>query len=820
MSHAVCIIALQYIMYNMKRISFIFIILLFAKSVIFAQISDSQVIDYIKQEIVKGTSQQQIATNLILKGVTRSQFERIKNQLGQTQTQTPEVNSDKSSATLLRERMTNSQDSLNAGDLDLLSIDIQSVDTTKNANEVFGQNIFNARNLTFIPNINIPTPVDYRLGPGDEVIIDIWGASQTSVRQTISPEGSIMVDRLGPIYLNGMTVKEANDYVQRKFSEVYSAIDSGGASQIKLTLGQIRTIQINVMGEVAAPGTYSLSSLSSVFHALYRAGGVNSIGSLRSIGLYRNGELLRTLDVYDYLLQGKLNENIRMTDGDVVIVPPYMEMVYVSGNIKRPMFYELKAGETVADLIKYAGGFTGDAYTKKIRVTRSTEGENQIFTVTDDAYKSFTLKDKDVVTIGAGLDMFENRVEIKGAVYRSGYYQIGKDITTVKDLIMAADSVRGDAFLNRAILTREKDDYTLENIPVDVNALLSGAGRDIMLRKNDILYIPSVQDLQEQGDFVIYGAVARPGNYKYAGNTTLEDLIVQAGGLLESASTVKVDIARRIIDPTRVTVNHTLAETFTFGIKDGFVVDGEAGFILKPYDVVYVRRSPGYHEQKNVFLDGEVLFPGAYALNKKTERISDIIKRAGDITPDAYAQGARLIRLRSEEEAFRSQMALRMAAQQGNDSIAVKTLDLSATYNVGIELDKALKNPGSDYDLVLREGDQLIIPEYENTVKVDGAVMYPNTVLYKTGEKLAYYINQAGGYSDQAKKSKAFVINMNGTVSKVRKSNNKAVQPGSEIIVPTKDDSNKITWKDITAIVPGIVSMTTLIALLIKTLGY
>ena len=798
----------------MKRIILVFIVFLFATGALLAQMSDNQVIDYVKQEYAKGTSQQEIATNLMLRGVTRSQMERIKAQ--QQQSQTTEPNSDASSATLQRDRKANPQDDLSAGDLDMLPAKMQTAEVTDTV-KVFGQNIFNARNLTFAPITNIPTPADYRLGPGDEVVIDIWGASQTTVRQTISPEGSIMVDRLGPIYLNGMTVKEANDFVQRKFAAVYAAIDTGGASQIKLTLGQIRTIQINVMGEVVVPGTYSISSLSSVFHALYRAGGVNSIGSLRSIGLYRNGNLLRTLDVYDYLLQGKLNEDIRMTDGDVVIVPPYIEMVNVSGNIKRPMFYELKAGETIADLINYAGGFTGDAYTKKIRVTRSTEGESQIFTVADDAYKTFTLKDKDVVSIGTGLEQFENRVEIKGAVYRSGYYQIGANINTVKDLIIAADSVRGDAFLNRAILTREKDDYTLENIPVDVSALLSGSGNDIVLRKNDILYIPSIHDLQEQGDFVIYGAIARPGNYKYADNTTLEDLIVQAGGLLESASTVKVDIARRIIDPTRTTVNHTLSETYSFGIKDGFVIDGKAGFVLKPYDAIYVRRSPGYHEQRNVFLEGEVLFPGVYSLNKKTERLSDIIKRAGDITPDAYPRGARLLRVRSEEEAFRSQMALRMAVQETKDSISTKTLDLSPTYNVGIDLSKALTNAGSDYDLVLREGDRLIIPEYENTVKIDGAVMYPNTVTYKPGEKLNYYISQAGGYSDNAKKSKAFVINMNGTVSKAKYSDKKVVQPGSEIIIPTRDISNKITLKDITSVVPGIVSMASLVVLLIRS---
>ena len=805
---------------DMKRIIFVFFSVLFTSSVIFAQMSDNQVLEYLKLESDKGISSEQIATNLMRRGVSRSQIERVKGQLESSQISP--VSSDMSSSMLRHERFTDAQDELEAGDLDEVAMEMMEAASTSHAGAVFGHNIFNIRRLTFTPNTNMPTPEDYRLGPGDEVIIDIWGASQTSVRKTITPEGHIMVDRLGPIYLNGMTVKEANNYVQRKFSEVYAGIGVGGGStQISLTLGQIRTIQVNIIGDVTLPGTYSISSLSSVLHALYRAGGVTSIGSVRSVNLYREGKLLQSFDLYEYLMLGTTQSgNTRLADGDVIIVPPHSVLVNLSGNVRRPMFYELKPGETITDLIYYAGGFSGDAYTKKIRVMRSTQDENQIFTVEEGDYQSFVLRDKDVVSIGAGLELFENRVEIKGAVFRSGYYQIGEGgVNTVKDLIEAADGVRGDAFLNRAILTREKEDFTLENIPVDVRALLTGKGNDMVLIKNDILYIPSVHDLESLGDLAIHGYVPRPGTYKYADNTTLEDLILQAGGLLQAASTVKVDIARRVIDPTSMTEDSKLAETFSFAIKDGLVMDGEAGFILEPYDAVYVRRSPGYHVQKNVFLAGEVLFPGTYALNKKTERLSDIVKRAGNITPDAYVEGARLIRQRSDEEAFRSRMVLKMASQGGKDSIAVNTLDLAATYSVGIELGKALKFPGSDYDLVLREGDRLIIPEFENTVKVDGAVMYPNTVVYKSGEKLAYYINQAGGYSDKAKKNKAFLINMNGTVSKVKGSDKRVVQPGSEIIIPTKDESNKVTWKEISSIMPGIVSMTTMVILLLRTLN-
>jgi len=799
----------------MKRIILSFLISLLFTSVVLAQMSDQQVLNYVKQEHSKGTSQEQIAATLMSRGVSRNQLERIKNQLESEKLS--DVSSGKTASEIRRERREDPEDNLVSGDLDLVVAEM--IPTEQNVSAIFGHNIFNTRNLTFSPNTNIPTPIDYRLGPGDEVVIDIWGASQTSVRQTISSEGSIMVDRMGPLYLNGMTIKEANDYVQRRFSDVYAGIDTDGASQIKLTLGQIRTIQINVMGEVAVPGTYSISSLSSVFHALYRAGGVNNIGSLRSVKLYRSGKLLRTLDVYEYLLEGKLNADIRMTDGDVVIVSPYISLVNVSGNIKRPMFYELKKEENLADLIRYAGGFAGDAYTKNIRVTRSTDGKNQIFTVSDADFGKFTLTDKDVVSISSGFDLFENRVEILGAVYRSGYYEIGKSINTVKDLITASDGLRGDAFLNRAILTREKEDFTTEILSVDINRLLDGTSTDIVLRKNDILYIPSVNDLKEYGDFVIHGAIPRPGNYKYSENTTLEDLIVQAGGLLESASTVKVDIARRIIDPRNMTGTSTLAETFSFGIKDGFIIDGLPNFVLMPYDQVYVRRSPGYKVQQNISLEGEILFPGTYALNKKTERLSDLLMRSGNLTADAYAQGARLIRQRSEDEAYRTRMTLEIASQGGNDSIAVGSLDLSRTYSVGIQLDKAIENPGSDYDIVLREGDRLIIPEYENTIKINGAVMYPNTVAYKKGEKLSYYINQAGGYSDKAKKNKAFVVYMNGTVSKVKGSDKKAITPGAEIIIPTKDEANRVTWSELAQISTSVVSMATVVALLINTLS-
>lgn len=801
----------------MKKIISYFFLSLFFSVYVSAQMSDNQVMDYVKQEYEKGTSQEVIATNLLKRGVSQTQLERIKKQQEDKQLSTNVA--DKSTQQLKRERTADPENEVSSDQIDEIKSTIDVDD--ESSIQIFGHNIFNRKNLTFNPAVNIPTPIDYRLGPNDEVVIDIWGASQNSVRQTITPDGSITVDRLGPIYLNGLTIKEANDYIQKKFASIYSGIAAGeeSSSFVKLTLGQIRTIQINVMGEVVAPGTYSLSSLSSVFHALYRAGGVNKIGSLRSIKLYRNNKLIKTIDVYKYILDGKLNDDVKLSDGDVIIIPTYNSLVNISGSIKRPMYYEMISTETVNDLVNYSGGFKGDAYTKYIQLYRKTGNDNKIFTLTEADSKTFVLDDEDFVSIGTGLGLYENRVEIKGAVFRGGYYEIGNGITTVKQLIAAADGVQGDAFLNRAVLTREKDDLKTEVISIDIRELLYGSGTDIVLRKNDVLYIPSINELQEIGDITVYGQVARPGSYKFSDNITLEDLIIQSGGLLESASSVKVDVARRIIDPYAVTQDRTLSENYTFALKDGLVVDGEQGFVLRPFDQVYVRRSPGYHEQKNIYIEGEVLFPGAYALNKKTERISDVVRRAGNLTLDAYPEGARLIRQQSRDELFRGQALLKLAGQDTKDSISVKSLDLAKSYNVGIELNLAMKNPGSDYDLVLREGDRIVIPEYDNTVKINGAVMYPNTVVYKKGEKISYYINQAGGYADNAKKNKAFVVYLNGTVSKVKGGGSSIIKPGSEIVIPTKDQSKRMSLAEMVSMGSSITSMASVVALLINSLS-
>lgn len=850
----------------MRRFILLCLLMFTVSSVAFAQqMTDDQVVQFVKEGQMTGKTQQQMTTELMRKGVTKEQIQRI--QTKYSNNKAGNLQGDQSATSQSRMRTQKNYDDKNKnvrnksdldkqdpknrkikglreplrqrtldaipdeeikeeqtdylfgsqnGESDYLFEEEKEEDPTK---QIFGHNIFDNENLTFEPNINVATPVNYRLGPGDEVIIDVWGASQTTIRETISPEGSVQVDNLGPVYLNGKTVKEANNYLKQEFAKIYAGVTGNTPNtQIKLTLGEIRSIQVNVMGEVVAPGTYTLSSFASVFHALYRAGGVNKIGSLRSIRVVRDGNVIADLDVYDFIMKGKMQDDVRLQDGDVIIVNPYESLVQILGKVKRPMFYEMKPTETVATLLRYAGGFTGDAYKKAIRIVRKSGREHQIYNVDEMDYSVFRVDDGDVLTVDSVLDRFENRVEVRGAVYREGLYQLSGDVNTVKQLLKKAEGVRGDAFLNRAVIDRENEDLTHEMIQVDLKGLLKGTAADIPLQKNDILFIPSIHDLQEEATVIIHGEVGDPGTYLYSDKMTIEDLILQSGGLLEAAATTKVDVSRRIKNPKSREDNNIVGQTFTFDLKDGLLIgEGSEAFHLMPFDEVYIRKSPAYRKQKNVLVLGEALFAGNYSLSKKNERLSDLVAKAGGVTSDAYVKGARLIRRMNQEELRRKEDAKRMAAYKtGADSISMKLLDTDDTYTVGISLDKALENPGSDYDMVLRENDILFIPEYVSTVKINGAVMYPNTVLFKEGESLRYYINQAGGYGSGAKKRKAYVVYINGTVSRLKSRNKKAIEPGCEIIVPSKDPRKKLSAAEIIGMGTSAASLATMVATMVN----
>ena len=833
-----------------------------------AQMTDDQVMSYTKEQMAAGKSSEEIAKELATKGVTMEQLRRLQS-YGKA---TTGMNSFNTTRTEVggQERMRRLAGTMNQNTkaLDEVTDKFSKVPQQQMMNqtgvvadpknplvnqmpnqqtpmlqdpammtdstmaqfydptlveekiEIFGHNIFKQNNLSFAPNENIATPEDYKLGPGDEVFIDIWGANQATIRQTISPDGFIVVENYGVLPLNGLTVKEAENFAKKQLGKIYSIDGEDPMSEIKLTLGSVRTINVNVVGEVTYPGTYHMSSLSSVYHALYIAGGFTDLGSVRKISLIRNGNELTQVDIYDFLISGTKADDTILQEGDIVVVPTFDNLVTIEGNVKRPMAYETLEGETVEDVITFAGGFKGDAYTPHLKIARRNGRELQVRTVLEADYANATVMDGDLLTVSEILDRYENRVEIVGAVYRPGEYELCPEINSVKKLIAIADGLKGDAFLNRAIIQREKPDYTLETIAFDLKALIDNGIAEVELKNNDILYISSIHDLQDIGDITINGEVARPGTYVFAANTTIEDAIIQAGGLLESASTAKVDVSRRIKDPSSQAISDTLSYTFTYTIKDGLVVGGEE-FVLEPFDCIYVRKSPTYNPQLHVTIEGEVVFPGMYALTQREYRLSDLVNHAGGVTNWSYIEGAKLIRQMSEEEKVIAQAALEAMENVGVSEDSTAVTPLKTEYSVGIELGKALANPKSDLDVVLRDGDKLIIPEYTNTVKISGEVMYPNVVTYNPNMTVRKYITMAGGYGNMAKKSKAYVVYMNGNVSKARGISRKVVEPGCEIIVPIKlkNDQLPSTIASFVSATSSSASLLTTLYALVRTLS-
>ena len=762
--------------------------------------TDQQAIEYIKKGVEQGKSQKQLMVELSARGVTKEQALRLKNMYesgqiagGGAQTGVQDINS----------RMRQEQAMAAEG---TMGLDAAAVAETTRGDEVFGRNIFTNKNLTFEPQQNVATPQNYVLGPGDEIIIDIWGASENSIRQTISPDGTISIPGLGMISLNGMNIADARGYLKSELSRIYA--DEG--NQIQVTLGNTRSIKVNVMGEVMVPGTYTLSAFASVFHALYNAGGISDLGSLRDIKVVRNGKTVANVDVYEYILQGKTEGNINLREGDVVIVPTYDAIVKMEGNVKRPMRYEMKSTETISTLLKYAGFFSANAYKNSVRVVRQEGRELSVATVERDDFGTFKVMDGDVVSADSIINRFANKLEIQGAVYRPGIYEFCENINSVKELLTQADGLLGDAFTNRAVIYRQRPNLTREVLPVDVKGIMDGTAADVELKNNDLLFVPSIHDIKYEGDVYISGEVKRPGTYPYADNMTLEDFVITAGGLNDAASLVRVDVARRIKDNKGTESTAEVSKNFTFGLKDGFIVDGQAGFVLEPYDQVFVRRSPGYSVQRNVTVDGEVLFAGEYSLNMKNERLSSLIERAGGVTEFGYTRGAKLTRVANDDERKRMNDVLDLMRRELGEKLTDSLrLELDSVFTVGIDLEAALKNPGGDADIVLREGDVISVPEMTSTVKINGAVMMPNTVTYIEGKDVGYYLSQAGGYSQNAKKSKKFIIYMNGQVDKVKSRSHK-VEPGCEIVVPNKVKKN--TFANVMGYTTSFASLAMMVA--------
>lgn len=758
--------------------------------------TDEAVVSYVTEALSAGRTEAQIGRELLAKGVTMEQFNRLKDRyagLG-AYSESEEV-----SSTTYAVREFSEEDAAQAAQ-------------TPAAAGIYGHDIFNNGKLSFEPNINLPTPDGYVLGPGDEVVIDIWGRNEATFRQIISPEGRIMVSQVGPIYLNGLTVKKAGELVKKKFAQKYSGVEGDyPSSEINLSLGRVRTIQVHVFGEVSVPGTYKLSAFSNAFHALYVAGGISEKGSVRCVEVVRSGKKIAVLDLYDFLFQGVLNDKIKLQDGDVVRVPVYGAVAAVSGKVKRPMRYELTPGETLEALLGYAGGFESDAFRGEVTVLRQSGKEREVFNVDAASFASFSLEDGDDVSVGAGLERYSNKVEVRGSVLRPGLYDLSRS-KTVKELVLHADGLLEDAFPERARLLRIKDDLTPEVVSIHIAGILDGSSPDIPLRKDDIVEIPSKHELFDLGEVTIGGYVSEPGTYSYRENMTIEDLVLEAGGLLSGASAAKVDVSRRIVDPSSTLPGEILSETFSFPIDVNLRMSESSNFVLMPYDVVQIRKSPSYRSQSNVVIEGEVAFPGMYSIHNVNERLSDLVRRSGGVTPGAYLRGAVLVRRSIEEDRMTKESADELNSEI-SDRVSLKIKSLGDEYRVAIDLEQALDHPGSDYDMVLREGDRLFIPTYLSTVKVSGEVLYPNTVLYRPGASMKYYINMAGGYAPKARKAKPYVVYMNGKVSASRHAR---IEPGCEIIIPTKADKEHMETAEALAITNSVVSMTTLIASMLR----
>lgn len=823
-----------------RIIAFATILLISLAAMAQSSMTDDQVLKYLVTETQKGTSQQKMASELLKKGVTPTQLQRVRKKAEKLREEAGNSNNkDKKKS----KKSKNSDDELNMDasqsraeelglDQDNEELLGESTDdilgiTEEDQRQVFGRNIFNAKNLTFQPSANLATPANYTIGPGDMVTINIWGASQQTIEGEVSTDGYIVVESVGPIKLAGLSVERAKSVLRNKLGQYYSDCS------IDLSLSETRSIQVQVMGEVKVPGTYTLSSLSTAFNALYMAGGISKIGTLRDIKVFRGGKNISNIDVYDYILNGNSRGDIRLEDNDVIVVGAYNCLVQVKGNVKRPMWYEMKKSETVKDLLDYAGSFTGNAYTKNVRLTRKSGEEYSIHTIDEFQMGGFALADEDMVEVDSIRARFSNKVEVRGAAKHPGLFELGGKIQSVRDLLLAAEGLSEDAYEGRAIMHRENEDLTLRMINVDIHGIIAGTTSDIPLKKNDVLFIPSKSDMLGERLIEVKGEVTYPGQYPYADNTTIQDIILQTGGLTEAGSLARVDVFRRIRDNKSPLAGENNSINFSFSLDEHFAIQEDTTFFLEPYDIVVVRKSPSYKEQQNVTAQGEVNFEGQYSLTNKNYRLSDLVKACGGLTDMAYVRGAKLTRLMTPEELEqRDQANLKAQIQlyedglkEGKDMnmvladslLSLKT-NTSNTFPVAINLEKAMTNPGSDDDILLREGDILSVPEKSNIIKISGEVMYPVSMSYEKGKNLSYYIHHAGGYSTNASKRKVYGINANGSVVKLSSNSVRDIEPGMEIVVPQKSAKKKLSTTEIIGIGSGVAALASVIVALLNAI--
>ncbi|MGY6521268.1 MAG: SLBB domain-containing protein [Mongoliitalea sp.] len=721
-------------------------------------------------------------------------------------------------------------------------------DLTPTQKKIFGYTLFHNKNLNFNPSLNIPTPQGYTLGAGDQLLIDVYGASQQAYDVVVNPDGRIFIPNVGPIQVGGSTVSAATARIKTSLAKIYAGLQGGSPSTfLDVRLGNIRTVSIAMVGELNRPGTYTLPSFASPFNALFAAGGPNENGSFRHIQIYRDNKLLQEIDVYEFLVKGEFTSSVNLRDNDVIIVPPVRSRVEIEGPVRREGLFEVKSGETFDDVIVFAGGFTSNAYRERVTVSRKTGSEMRVEDIDSSKFGTFYPQDGDVFRLGEILDRFENRVQITGALLRPGTFALQEGMG-INELIRKAEGLREDAFLNRATLYRTRPDFSLEIVALDIGAIVRGEEADVQLRREDVLNIPSIYDLREEYYVKISGEVNRPGAFAFGENMSVSDLVLKAGGFKESATASQLEIARRVKND----ISGKLAEIIRIDIDKDLKISGEGkDLILTPFDHVIVRRSPGFQREKLVRVEGEVYYPGEYALSNANERISDVLQRAGGLNQFAYAKGATLIRrnefydapsenemkvqslsqvknnaLRNQQDNTESEKILlsridRKISERGGDQadkrgglmaddfrqetleglaemdenigrIEVKTKEM-----VGINLIAILNNPGGPNDLILQEGDVISIPKELQTVRMRGEVLFPTTARYREDAGFKQYISRAGGFTEKSRRGRSYVVYANGDVQRTRKfffiNNYPAIEPGAEIIVPRKPERESMS---------------------------
>lgn len=668
---------------------------------------------------------------------------------------------------------------------------------------IFGYNLFNTIKFDPIPAINIATPSNYILGPNDQLIIDIYGYSQATYKAVISPDGYITLDRVGLVYLAGSTMEQAREKILNKLSKVYIGLLPYGGNAantyLVVSLGNIRSIKVTVTGEVIAPGTYTLSSLSTILNALYVCGGPNELGTYRKIQVIRNSKVVATLDLYEVLMRGYAKNNIILQDQDVVQVSPFIARIAMHGNTKRNGLFELTENEKLQDAITYAGGFNQYAYKHRLKVYRNTSRERRIVDVMEADFPKFNVVSGDSVVTERLLERFENMVSIEGAIFRPGEYSLDSN-PTLLELIKSAEGLKGEALTGRIAIVRTREDMIIENISVNLDDIMKGKSSDIPLKREDLITIPSIFDLTEPAYVRIQGAINNPEGeagieLPFVRNLTIEDVLIKVGGLSESASLSRVEVVRRKrnVDPT--SANAQISDTYEFNVRPDLSVEKEgSNFVLLPFDEIFIRKSPNYVKQAFVEVEGEVIFPDKYGIKSKDEKVSDIVKRAGGLTPYSYLEGATLIReiQLSEIEIEQRRRAITEIANsvKGNQTIEVEDVDATKKSSIGIDLRRILENPGSTEDMILQDGDIIRIPKRLETVRVQGEVLYPTTVKYFDRNNFMNYVSKAGGFTKRSLKSKSYVLYANGSVDRTRRflfiNIYPKVAPGSEIIIPQK----------------------------------